>query len=118
LVVTDANKALASSATVPADSVNKAAMSAVDYGDFTAGADGTCDIDADAVGAAELADDAVVKASLSAVDYGDFTAGSDGTCTVDNGAITTNKMATYISAVITSPFTSMTFVNGVLVTYQ
>jgi filamentous hemagglutinin len=75
LVVTDANKALASSATVPADSVNKAAMSAVDYGDFTAGSDGTCSLDADVVAAAEMAD----------ADHGDVSWAS-GVATVDNVA--------------------------------
>jgi len=113
LVLTDASLALTSSATVPADSVNKAAMSAVDYGDFTAGSDGTCTLDADVVAAAEMADadhgdvawssgvaavqavqaDAIVKASLNAEDFGDFTAGTDGTCTLDADVVAPAEMA-------------------------
>lgn len=102
------------------DAVDKAALLASDFGDFTVGADGTCTIDDNAVGAAEvgsgtlagdvvvnstnieanavgsseLADDAVTKGSMNAEDFGDFTAGSDGTCTVDSGAITPAKAST------------------------
>lgn len=75
LVLTDSSKDLSSSATVPADSVNKAAMSAVDYGDFTADADGNCTLDADVVAAAEMAD----------ADHGDVS-WSSGVATVDNVA--------------------------------
>jgi len=41
---------------VQADAIVKASLSAVDYGDFTADADGTCTLDADVVAAAEMAD--------------------------------------------------------------
>jgi hypothetical protein len=68
-------------------------LEAADIGDITVGASGSVDIDADAVGAAELADDAVVKASLSAVDYGCFTAGTDGTTTLDDDAVNSNNIA-------------------------
>lgn len=88
-------------ADIRTNTVGKANLAAADFGDFTVGADGTCEIDADAVGAAELADDAVVKASLSAVDYGDFTAGSDGTCTLDDGVVSSNKLAASNMGVIT-----------------
>jgi hypothetical protein len=60
---------------VQADAIVKASLSAVDFGDFTADADGTCTLDADVVAAAEMAD----------ADHGDVS-WSGGVATVDNVA--------------------------------
>jgi hypothetical protein len=97
-------------ADIRTNTVGKANLAAADFGDFTVGADGTCELDSGSVGSAEVSNGSLLgadirtntvgKANLAAADFGDFTVGADGTCTIDSTAVGPTKVG---EGVVVSP---------------
>jgi hypothetical protein len=107
------NNGSISNADLAADCIQKSNLNAEDFGDFTAGSDGTCTLDdgvvtgtkidsgavtgpkvaANAISNSVIADDAISKGKLNAEDFGDFTAAADGSCTLDNDVVGPDEMA-------------------------
>jgi hypothetical protein len=92
-------------ADIRTNTVGKANLAAADFGDFTVGADGTCALDADSVGASELAVGVVLNATASTTDlkirYG--------TCTNDQ-AVTWGE--TFTALVFADIMDDITGTNG------